>query len=222
MAVSKLARRDGFAAMVLCFVGSLVGCNSTQAADRTDGFSKRLGDGSMVVLDKISYRETIKRIWHKPPDVPQGTVDRPSDTSDFLVDHYSLVRTVGTKADVIWQLEIRTPVGAYYNLGMPFIFWDVEIEGQKTYVFYSARIFAHLDVLTMGPSGGLSTINSIVLEDCMRNLGVAHFFRDSRRLGVKYTPGPGHGETRWEVIGTTLRKWEDEKNVLFLSGFCEK
>jgi hypothetical protein len=170
-------------------------------------FSKKLSDGSTVVLEKESHREKRMPPKERPKGAPKDAV---YVTAEFVVDHYRLAKLTGKEREVVWETKSEIVVGAYEGLGPRFKFWDAELVGDKVYVLYSSRLYAHLDVVARQSTGRWATIKSEVMKDRIRCLGIGKLFRDSGGLGIRFYQELPNGFLTnievWDIIDGTLRK----------------
>jgi len=186
----------------LALAAMLKGGENGMVGSKGGLFSKKLPDGSVLLLEKETHREKTTPPKGPVKDLPKGATYL---AAEVVIDHYRLAKLTGKEKAVVWDIKSESIIGVYEGLGPRFIFWDAELVGHKLYVFYCANLYAHLDIVASQSPGRWATIKSEVMKDRIRCLGVGKFFRDSRGFGIRFSEGPGYG-VKWDIINDTLRK----------------
>ncbi len=200
-------------AVMLCSVVTFMGnAGDTSANSNNDSlFSRRLSDGSMLILKKESHVEVKQAPAGRPPGSPSGSA---YVTTENIVDHYCLTKTTKNSSETVWEKTITNIKGVESGIGPAFVFWDAEISDDRLYIIYSAKLYAHLDILSKQVSGDWKKVASHEMKDRLRCLGVARFSHNLDPFGVRYMDEDGYVE-EWVIRNNALCKGSTDLHLQF-------
>ena len=172
------------------------------AASELALFSKRLSDGSTIVLECKKWAERTTKYFEAEDDEGRHY----SDYKETIF-RYRLVKVAGEKKEKVWETQII--IGFPSGIRPAFIVKDAGIFDGILYFLYAFQDGAlNVTALIREDSGRWTRVMSARLDDRPRSLEDCRFFRDSGKLGITCfdpnTVAP-HKEI-WDIIDGLLKK----------------
>jgi hypothetical protein len=191
------------AILILLFAAALSGADRPTFASRRPFFSKRLADGSTLVVEVDAAKKTVQEKVRDTPDGPRRLV-----SVQLFEYHCRLLKVRDKQRETVWETRFTTPPSGVYP---EFTVKDADLFQGKVYLLYTLpNGFLRLRVLSRDPWEGWTTVMAARLEDRVRALQKCRLFQESGGVGIacrgENVPSGDAREEVWDIRDGALHK----------------
>ena len=175
-------------------------------------FSKRLSDGSTLLLDNSRWSDRLTKCKDSTGAGLTGLEPREYEYHHTLVNS-TLVKVKGAEREPVWTRQFD--ISAFVGIRPRFIVEDAALVGNKLYILYAFQDgYSNLVLMENDVPGRWSNVRCWRLDDKPRSLAEWQVTEDSGKVTITCFNrwSSGSQQERWDLVDNRLLKWPPAKS----------